>query len=159
MSSKDCSTSSILPRIVTIIYGSIYAIFFIVVSVYSFNFLMKYDNKFIQSSCMKKFKIWAIDSWKRKKCYIPIIAHIFDQITDIAVAIQFYQLAQDKQDDEEWIDCKGLNIWYLFILTVLSMVLYRLISSFLIYQTTKSWTRFLYQLFDLEYSFIYQLLM
>ena len=108
--SSDCSTSSLLPRTVTIIYGTIYSLFFISVSIYSFNLLSKYDNKFTQSSCWKKFKIWAIDTWRRKKCYTPIIAHLFDQITDVAVALQFYQLAQAKQYDKEWTDCNGLNI-------------------------------------------------
>eukprot|EP01084_Bolivina_argentea_P075403 136701_1 len=150
MSSPDCSTPSPLSRNVTIIYGAIYGLSLIIVSVYSFDFLMKHNPKFIKSSKMKKFKIWVLDVWRRRKCYIPIIAHIFDQVTDVSVAIQFYILGTTKSDDGEWTDCAGLNIWYLFILTILSMVIYRLISSLLIYQTTKSIQRFFIQLLDYE---------
>eukprot|EP01084_Bolivina_argentea_P278896 476674_1 len=150
MSTTDCSTTSLLPRIVTITYGTVYGLFAILVSIYSFNFLMKYHKTFMNASLMKKFKIWIMDTWRRKGCYIPIIAHIFDQITDVSVAIQFYLLARDKSDDGEWTDCNGLNIYYLFILTVLSMTIYRLFSSYLIYKETKSWIRFISQMLDME---------
>eukprot|EP01084_Bolivina_argentea_P066460 121139_1 len=148
-STSTCSTASLLSRNVTITYGAIYALFLIIVSVYSFNFLMKYSPKFIKSSKTKRFKMWILDAWKRRKCYIPIIAHIFDQITDVSVAIQFYILGTTKSN-EDWSDCNGLNMWYLFVLTVLSMLIYRLISASLIYQSTKSIQRFFIQILDFE---------
>ena len=150
MAEGECSTDPLLSRNVTISYGAIYAAFVVAVSIYSFIFLMKFNQKFIQSSFKKKFKIWIVDSWKRRKCYVPIVVHIFDQVTDVAVTIQFYSLANDKKEDDEWTDCNGLNIWYLFILTVLSMVIYRLFSSFLIFQNAKSISRAIFQLLDLE---------
>eukprot|EP01084_Bolivina_argentea_P160987 280283_1 len=146
----SCSTQSIISKNITIGYGVLYVSMLLIVSIYSFWLLMEYNSKFMQSSTLKKIRIWCMDVWKRRRCYIPIIAHIFDQLTDITVAIQFYVLAQTKHDNGNWTDCNGLNIWYLFILTVLSMIIYRVVSSFLIYQNTKSKQRVISQLFDLE---------
>eukprot|EP01083_Nonionella_stella_P273475 927671_1 len=144
-----CSTQSDISDYVTIAYCSLYITFLNVVSAYSFYFLMKYSAKFRKKSCIKKFKMWFMDIWKRRRCYVPLVTHIFDQITDYSVAIQFLLLAQ-SQYQHDWKDCQGLNIWYLFILTILSMAIYRIISSFLIYQFTKSITRIVIQLLDFE---------
>eukprot|EP01084_Bolivina_argentea_P176401 305279_1 len=133
----DCSTSSKLSRHVTIVYGVMYSSLLIIVSIYSFHFLMKYNEKFANSSRIKRFKMWFKDVWKRRSCYVPIVAHIFDQITDVSVAIQFYILSQQKSDND-WCQCNGLNVWYLFILTLLSMAIYRAVSAYLIYIATKS---------------------
>eukprot|EP01084_Bolivina_argentea_P130829 230974_1 len=144
----DCSTRSVLSTSVTILYAVIYSCVFFAASVYSFNNLKKYDKKFVKSS-----SIWFHDVWRRRRCYIPIIVHILDQITDISVAIQFYILAQRQTNDTSDINlqsCGGLNMWYLFILTIISMLLYRLVSSYLIYQSTKLIPRFFSQLLDLE---------
>eukprot|EP01084_Bolivina_argentea_P208773 355813_1 len=146
---NNCSTSSVLSQTATISYGTLYGLMLIIVSAYSFKFLMKYNDKFIESSSKKKFKMWCMDVWRRRRCYIPVIAHIFDQVTDIAVAVQFYYLAKNKANTD-WIDCDGLNIWYLFIVTILSMCVYRIISSYLIYQSTKSIKRLILQILDFE---------
>eukprot|EP01083_Nonionella_stella_P047777 127896_1 len=148
-SESECSTDSESGEYVTIAYGSLYAVFLIMVSGYSFNFLMEYSSKFEKGSCLKKSKMWFMDIWKRRRCYVPLITHIFDQITDYAVAIQFYDLSQAHADND-YKECGGLNIWYLFVLTVLSMVIYRIISAFLIYQFTRSIRRIIIQLLDFE---------
>eukprot|EP01084_Bolivina_argentea_P240170 403556_1 len=146
----ECSTSAVLSRHVATVYGVIYGVLLIIISIYSFTLLLKYDQKFIQSSSIKKFKIWTLDVWSRRRCYVPIIAHIFDQITDVSVVVQFYYIAQTKSDNGNWTDCNGLNMWYLFILSILSMCIYRIISSFLIYQSTKSIQRSFIQILDCE---------
>ena len=146
----DCSASTIITKNVTIAYGTIYAATLLVVSIYSFHFLFKYNPKFIRSSFGKKIIMWLKDVWKRRRCYVPLITHIFDQVTDITVAIQFYELAVTKSDND-YEACGGLNIWYLFILTILSMVIYRVISSYLVYKSThKSLLHLIFQLLDIE---------
>eukprot|EP01084_Bolivina_argentea_P210047 357654_1 len=145
--SNNCSTSSVLSQnvtIVTIAYCTLYGFLLMMVSAYSFNSLMKYNDKYIKSPARKRFKIWCFDVCKRRQCYVPVIIHIFNQMTDIAVAIQFYILAKSQ------LNCNGLNILYLFIATILSMCAYRIISSYLIYQSTKSIKRFILQILDLE---------
>eukprot|EP01083_Nonionella_stella_P215162 774642_1 len=142
----DCIAPVILSTKVTMFYGAVYVLLLIIVSLYSFNYLMRFNSKFKDANCksFQRLKMWMLDIWKRRRCYVPIAAHLFDQITDIAVAIQFYQLAQSDAD------CNDLNIWSLFILTVLSMVVYRAISSFLIYKNTQSLRRAILQILDLE---------
>eukprot|EP01084_Bolivina_argentea_P215368 365621_1 len=146
----NCSAPAFISRNITIGYGALYLSMLVIVSIYSFRLLMRYEVKFLESSAIKKIRIWILDVWKRRGCYVPVIAHIFDQITDISVAIQFYILAQTKHDNGNWTQCNGLNIWYLFILTILSMTIYRVISSYLIYQSTNSKRRVITQLLDLE---------
>eukprot|EP01083_Nonionella_stella_P240133 839735_1 len=116
MSEPTCTTSSIIPRWVTIAFDSTYAILLTVASVHSFHFLMKFNQKFAYKSTCARFKMWIRDVWQRRRCYIPLITHLFDQVTDISVAIQFWDLAETKSAN----DCNGLNIWYLAILTILS---------------------------------------
>ena len=139
-----CATSSTISTALTIGYGIIYASILLIVSVYSFNLLTRHDSKFQHAHFSKKIRIWAVDLWKRRRCYLPILTHLFDQVTDISVAAQFLDLALTKQ-------CGELNMWYLFIITIGSMVVYRVISAFLIYQSSnRSLQRFLLQLADLE---------
>eukprot|EP01084_Bolivina_argentea_P045866 84417_1 len=146
----NCSTSSIITTQITIAYGIIYALTLIVVSIYSFRFLNEYNQKFNNSSFVKKLWKWFKDLWRRRRCYIPIITHLFDQITDVSVAMQFYELSITKSSNN-YEQCGGLNMWYLFILTILSMIIYRLMSSYLIYKfTNKSLQHFIFQLFDIE---------
>eukprot|EP01084_Bolivina_argentea_P278895 476673_1 len=145
----NCETSSLISRNVTIVYGSTYGLLLLIVSIYSFNFLIKFDETFINASSLKRFKMWLSDAWKRKRCYVPLVAHLFDQITDFAIAIQFYILAQQTYTNN-WEVCNGLNIWYLFILTTLSMAVYRVVSSYLLYHATKSLERATLQMLDLE---------
>ena len=149
ISDGECATSSFITKNVTIAYASIYGLLLLAVSIYSFCFLMQYSSKFQSASWSKKLKMWIIDSWMRKNCYIPILTHLFDQITDVSVAMQFLDLALTKSAND-WEDCNGLNMWYLFGITVASMLIYRVISSFLIYRSSGSVKRLLFQLADVE---------
>eukprot|EP01083_Nonionella_stella_P249698 863121_1 len=150
MAEPTCTTSSIIPRWVTTAFGSTYGVLLTVVSVHSFRFLMKFNPTFAKKSTGARFKMWIRDVWQRRRCYIPLLTHLFDQVTDISVAIQFWDLAETKSAND-WEACNGLNMWYLAILTILSMAIYRLISSYLIYKATKgSLGRFILQMLDCE---------
>eukprot|EP01083_Nonionella_stella_P072985 197046_1 len=152
LSKRKCSAGSVSSQTVAIIYGISYTLLLGIISFYSFRLLNQYNIKFNTYPRGKKLKTWMMDIFKRRKCYLPIIAHVFDQITDVVVAIQFYDLATNPliSDNGQWGPCNGLNMWYLFIITVGSMGVYRLISSWLIYRATKWWFRFILQLFDIE---------
>eukprot|EP01083_Nonionella_stella_P021578 59810_1 len=141
----DCSTSSVLGIGISIMFGIFYALTLIGVSLYSWHFLMKYDIKFAFSWCGHKFKRWAMDVYKRRRCYVPIITHLTDKITDIAVVIEFAQLAEHTEKN----DC-GIDMSYLLYLSIFVLLLYSTISSFLIYQTTKSIRRLIMQFLDFE---------
>eukprot|EP01084_Bolivina_argentea_P160887 280127_1 len=92
MSSSSCTTSSSLGVGVSIIFGTIYGLILIVVTIYS-NSLLTFNNKFASAGCCKKLKLWMMDVYKRRRCYLPVITHLADLITDIAVTIQFGELA------------------------------------------------------------------
>eukprot|EP01083_Nonionella_stella_P224632 799474_1 len=147
-----CSTSSILGTSVIIGFAIIYGIILTIVSVYSYLFLNTYNNKFTPSSGCKKVRLWSQDVYKRRRCYIPIITHLLDQVTDFAVVIEFGQLAQLQQAPNKTSrpDCGGLNMSILFGLSIFVLLFYRAISSLLIFQSTKSLWRMLLQFLDLE---------
>eukprot|EP01083_Nonionella_stella_P141912 438103_1 len=144
-SDPTCSTSSVLGTSVIIGFSIIYGIILTIVSVYSYRFLNTYNEKFMSSSGCKKVKLWSQDVYKRRRCYIPIITHLLDQVTDFAVVIQFGELANKTSAD-----CGDLNMRYLFGLSIFVLLFYRVISSWLIFQSTKSLQRMLLQFLDLE---------
>eukprot|EP01084_Bolivina_argentea_P047280 87111_1 len=149
MNDNRCLEEFTASNTIAVIYAIIYTTVFLSVSIYSFYYLKQYDLKFQVAPCIKKIGIWLIDVYKRRSCYIPLVAHLFDQITDIFVVIQFYELAQTKSSNN-WEACNGLNISYLFVITVSSLCIYRILSSYLLYRFTLSPVRVLFQLFDLE---------
>eukprot|EP01083_Nonionella_stella_P227236 806408_1 len=128
---SDCSTSSIIGIGLTIVFGVVYGLVLVAVSLYSYRFLMKHNTKFTQSNCIKKLKSWIRDVYKRRGCYLPLITHLADTVTDVAVIVQFGELA-----GPEYRDGCGINMLYLFALSIFALVFYRTLSSFLIYQIT-----------------------
>eukprot|EP01084_Bolivina_argentea_P303168 523355_1 len=139
MSATECTTSSALGTAVTIVFGVAYGLIFIGVSLYSWTFVTPNITK------KKKIQYWILDVYKRRNCYLPIATHLADMITDVAVVIQFGQLATTVSSDA----C-GINMWYLFSLSIFTLVLYRSISSYLIYRETRSYFRVIIQWLDFE---------
>eukprot|EP01084_Bolivina_argentea_P207659 354257_1 len=141
---SECSTSSTLSTALSVTFGCIYGLLLVGISAYSHQFLMQHDSAFMSSSCLTKFKFWILDVYKRRRCYLPIITHLADMITDVAVIVQFGELASHE------IDGCGINMYYLFGLSIFVLLFYRGISSFLIYQSTKRCNRLLIQWLDFE---------
>eukprot|EP01084_Bolivina_argentea_P255712 430218_1 len=101
--------------------------------------------------CLGKLKLCAKDVWGRKSVYLPLISHLSDTATDFASVVEFGIVAANSNP----IDC-GINVWYLFALSIICMVVYRIISSFKIWQITKSWYRVILQFLDIElYHILY----
>eukprot|EP01084_Bolivina_argentea_P304872 526608_1 len=148
MSSSNikCVAESSLGIATSITFTVIYGLILTIVSIYSFHSLYKYNSKFISSSRVKKLKLWLQDVYKRRRCYLPIITHLADMITDIGVIIQFGELAVQTTEGE----CGIKNMWYLFALSLFILIFYRTISAFLLYQSTQSLKRALIQWLDFE---------
>eukprot|EP01084_Bolivina_argentea_P148558 259681_1 len=142
----SCSTSSAVSIYISITVASIYVLVLLSVSIYSYNFLLEFDEKFQTSPLLKKCKSWFKDVYKRRRCYLPIITHLADQVTDIAVIVQFGELALSTTPS----DCGGLNMYYLFGLSILVLLIYRVVSSVLIYLSTKMFSRLIIQFLDME---------
>eukprot|EP01083_Nonionella_stella_P106237 306279_1 len=143
--SSQCTNPSVLGTGVSITFGTIYGVILLSVSLYSYRFLMKYNSKFSSASRFKKLKSWIMDVYKRRRCYLPIITHLGDMVTDIAVIVQFGEIASVTNKK----DC-GVNMYWLLGLSIFALIFYRTLSAFLIYQSTKSLTRAIVQWLDFE---------
>ena len=76
---------------------------------------------------------------------MPCVYHILDTVTDIGTAIEIYQTAKNEE-------CSQLkNGMTLFGLSVVSMIMYRLISGYQVYKLcgNNCW-RFITQFIDLD---------
>ena len=86
-----------------------------------------------------------------KRCYFPCATHIIDQATDIAVIYEFWQIFRyENRNNGNEMDCKGINGDYLFILSLCSFFLYRIVSSIWVYISSRSLFHTLLQFFDLK---------
>eukprot|EP01083_Nonionella_stella_P017272 48288_1 len=145
--STTCSTESLIPSWIIMGVGSIMLLCLVATSVYSYK-LKSSQIGWKDRTCISKMKSWAMDIWGRKSCYLPIITHLADTTTDFAAVAEFYILARDATPQQ--CDPEALNIWYIFGLSLSCMVVYRVISSYVIYGLTKSWLRVFTQLLDIE---------
>ena len=86
--------------------------------------------------------LWAKLLWKKKKVYLQLVPHFFDQATDFGVIFEFWRLHQDGKD------AGGLNTLYLFGVSIGVIVLHRIVSSIAVYRLTKNWIYCILQVFD-----------
>eukprot|EP01083_Nonionella_stella_P043134 116421_1 len=140
-----CTTNSLLPSWVAAGVGSLMSLCLIATSVHSY-ILLRNQPGWNDRSFRSKMKCWAMDIWGRKSCYLPLITHLADTTTDCAAVAEFYILARDNTAKQ----CNGLDIWYIFSLSLSCMALYRIVSSYMVYTVTKSCFRVCSQLVDLE---------
>lgn len=82
--------------------------------------------------------------------YGELVPHFFDQATDFGVVAEFYIYWQDGKDDlDENGDYKiGINVEYLFYLSIAIIILHRVISSVAVYNLTQKPSYAMYQFFD-----------
>eukprot|EP01083_Nonionella_stella_P074566 202323_1 len=100
-----------------------------------------------QLSITNRIKLIVIDVCSRKAIYLPVVAHFADTATDFASIVEFGLVANNTEPH----DCGGLNVMYLFVLSICAMVAYRVLSAYKIWQITdSSCTRTILQLFDVE---------
>eukprot|EP01084_Bolivina_argentea_P255224 429205_1 len=145
--SHDCTNSSVLSHYVGLAYGIGYAVFILFVSIYSWILVLS-QPMYKSLGCCGKLSKWFIELHRKRQCYIALIAHIFDQATDITVLISFYELSVKEESGE--IVCDGINMTYLFYLSIFILVLYRTISSIFIFIYTKRIRSAILQFADLE---------
>ena len=102
---------------------------------------------------LKRFGRKWIKSIKHfKSCYFMTINHIFDQVTDVGVIIEFLQLWQlERKHNNEYVDyCPGINAGILAACSIFAVLLYRIASTISIYRLTNDPKRIFFQFFDLE---------
>eukprot|EP01083_Nonionella_stella_P117094 348514_1 len=134
--------------VVTWTYFTIYVVLFLMVSVAcAFAVRSKYieaKNKNqgnVKWSVAKLFQIWIKLLWRKKKVYLQLIPHFFDQATDLGVIFEYHKLRNE--------DDIGINTMYLFVVSIWVLIFHRMISSAAIYHLTKKPIDMVYQMFDL----------
>ncbi len=111
---RKCELDSGLPVAVTYTYLGIYLLFAFYASISSFiKTKKKFQKDWKDMSLKKKTKAWFRDVWRLKKCYLPAIAHLFDQSSDAGVLAQFWELGE-KEEYQGDDFCKGLFIYLFF---------------------------------------------
>ena len=109
------------------------------------NTTSKKKSKSKQPSLIKS---WFLDVWFRRRCFIPLLTHLIDQVTDVGVILNFWYLSRKQEKDKSV--CQSITVLYLFIGSVFAFIFYRVVSSVAMYNQTKKCYRFLFQLLDLE---------
>eukprot|EP01083_Nonionella_stella_P043723 118003_1 len=166
MSEQACTSDSVLPTWISIGFIIAAGLMLVITSWFSFQHVSsrlksfkyaqnptetrKVPSKWADASIVRKLRLWFMDIWKRKSVYVPLISHLSDTATDFAAVVEFGQIARQYSSDQ----C-GIDVWYLFGLSLGAMILYRVISSITIWRITESWKRVISQLIDIE---LYQIL-
>eukprot|EP01084_Bolivina_argentea_P216768 368188_1 len=92
-----------------------------------------------------KFMLYLADIWLRKTIYFWMLCHLIDIATDFGVLIEFGIVANTHSSQQ----C-GIDVWYLFCISIICMLTYRCISAYQIWKITGSVNRLLIQLIDME---------
>eukprot|EP01084_Bolivina_argentea_P189660 326125_1 len=82
---------------------------------------------------------------EKRKVYLSLIPHIFDQATDYGVVYTYYSIWQEHEDSE----MGDANPKYFFYASLFVIIFHRAISSVAIYRLTQSWKDVILQSFDI----------
>lgn len=104
------------------------------------------EKKIDLDSFSGKFKYIFLSISSKRSMYFDILVHVFDTATDIGVLIDWYELAQNEENS----NLQGIDMYQLFYLSIAAIILYRCVSSFILYLMTRSWKKVLLQMLDLE---------
>eukprot|EP01084_Bolivina_argentea_P047435 87409_1 len=88
-------------------------------------------------------KHWAKLVWSKKKVYWGLVPHIFDQATDISVAVEYWIMYKND------VNVTDTNPLYFFMSTVFFLLLHRIVSTVTLYYLTRNPMDALLQSFDL----------
>ena len=81
-------------------------------------------------------RFW-LDFWSKKRCFMPIVANIFDQSSDIGFIFGMCQLMiKESINGSDY--CENINATYLFGLSLLFFLFYRIVSGILVFIGTKN---------------------
>eukprot|EP01084_Bolivina_argentea_P011326 21169_1 len=138
----NCSTTSLIPTWVTICFFGSTLFILLFTAIYSVK-VLKNDQKWTDADCCKKFIMSIKDVFSRKSIYLPIVSHLADTSTDFATVVEFGIIAFTQ-------NCDAINVGYLFGLSIAIMLLYRSLSSWVIYNITGSLSRIVLQFMDIE---------
>ena len=93
--------------------------------------------------CKHYLKKWMKLTWSKKRIYLSIIPHLFDQATDCGVIVTYYGFVGN--DDIE----KNVDVVYWFYLSILILIIHRVVSTYGVWLLTHNRLNILLQAFDL----------
>ena len=138
--------------VITWTYFSLYFVTFVIVSILC---AMKVRQEYKESKSQQEISqnqkqmskkkaiiYWAKLSWKKKKVYLQLIPHFFDQATDFGVIYEYWRLSNDGND-------YGINVYWLLINSIAFIIIHKTVSCVAIYRLTKDIKYTILQLFDL----------
>ena len=123
------------------IYLMTYFVAFFVTSIYCGYIVICNDNQNIKIS--NPVIQWLLLTWNKKRLYLCIIPHLFDQATDIAVIIEYYQLRNDINISNK------IDTIYLFWGSIIIIIVSRIISAIAVSKMTHNCCDFILGILDL----------
>eukprot|EP01084_Bolivina_argentea_P280006 478766_1 len=93
-------------------------------------------------SKMSLIKLWFKTVWKMRSVYTSFAVHVFDQLTDILVILEWWDLEQNGND------IKGINSRIMAICGLTVLLFHRFITSLAFWVKEKNILRCILQLFD-----------
>eukprot|EP01084_Bolivina_argentea_P224906 380191_1 len=73
------------------------------------------DNNIEELNKMGFVKLWFKLVWKMRSCYMSLVVHVFDVLTDILVIIQWWSLEQNSGDITH-INSRQMAWWGIIVL-------------------------------------------
>eukprot|EP01084_Bolivina_argentea_P098361 176769_1 len=95
--------------------------------------------------CKHYVRMWFKLTWQKKKIYISLAPHLFDQATDIGLILQYYSYMTNPTDNIH----KSVDVIYWFVLSIAILLIHRLVSCFGVYLMTHNWFNVFLQSLDL----------
>ena len=93
--------------------------------------------------CTHYVKKWMKLTWNKKKIYLSILPHLFDQATDYGVILTYYGYIGDEDIE------KNVSVIYWFYLSIFIIILHRIASTLGVLMITRNWFNVLLQTVDL----------
>eukprot|EP01083_Nonionella_stella_P190303 704809_1 len=125
-------------------YFILYLTIFVITSV-----VCALETKKETASCCSKafFKLWLKSLWQKKKLYLTVIPHLFDQATDLGVLFTYYALWNNSCTEPE---CTSSVIkpQYWFFASIFVISLHKIVSCVAVYLLSRSCMDVIYQFFD-----------
>ena len=147
----DCSTDNQLPEWFGFVYAITQSLFLTIAAIIGYiNVASSDPNIWLKLSCTEKVKAWFKLIYNKRACYYPVITHMFDQVSDYMVTVEFYFLWQAEEEYGTQF-CTGLDMRAMFLSSIFILISYRIITSYFIFKYTRSMLKVILQFIDLEF--------
>eukprot|EP01084_Bolivina_argentea_P136849 241039_1 len=103
-------------------------------------------NPITKEKWYEPIKEWFKLVSEKKKVYLALVPHLFDQATDFGVIYQYYSFWKDEDSE---VDIGAANPKNFFFASVFVIIFHRIVSTIGIYSLTRKWQDIILQSMDL----------